>query len=416
MLSHIIPPVRGYTKCSNSLVRHPRLCGDAKILILYIQGLPACDRDKALSEHARNLRMTGRVYQKAKAQLIAHGYVYERRESIDRGRWRTVQVMSNEPLTADQAARLSAGVPADGYAVVDAGPAGHAGHVSRAGHAGYRASDAWSAPSARFPTVGGPTGRRVGGQSPADEYLGEDTSHPPTEAGAAEEAEGEVAAPESVSGSASDATHDSVPEPASGTAPESVPGSAYTAQDSASPPVSAADASSASAAEVLAAERVLLSLRHERRELLLGVREARTLAGLAAEWLRRGVSPGDLRAALTRGLPKDGVRSALGFLAHRLVEKLPAPPVEQPEPVPPSPPPAPLALIACAGPGEEHMFRPNVPWATTCGPCHREEQRAYWEDMRDRAEAAPAPEPLHWRERFAVVRPETAIRDGWEGL
>ncbi|MYW76520.1 hypothetical protein F610DRAFT_06000 [Streptomyces sp. LaPpAH-199] len=381
MLSHVIPPVRGYTKCSNSLVRHPRLCSDAKILVLYVQGLPACDRDKALSEHARSLLMTGRAYQRAKAELLAHGYVHERRERIAGGRWRTVQVMSNEPLTADQAARLYAGAPADGYAVVGAGRVGrtgHAGQVGHAGHAGRTASGAWSAPSARFPTVGEPTGRSVGGQLPADEDLGEDTSHPPTEAEAGEEAEGDAAASESVPGMAS------VPVP--------VPGLGA-AQGSAA-------AAPSGSAEVLAAERVLLSLRHERRELLLGVREARTLAGLAAEWLRRGVSPGDLRAALTRGLPKDGVRSALGFLAHRLVEKLPAPPAEQPEPVPPSPPPSPLALIACAGPGEEHMFRPNVPWATTCGPCHREEQRAYWEDMRARTEAAP--EPLPWRERFAA--------------
>ncbi|MFJ5890177.1 hypothetical protein [Streptomyces californicus] len=388
MLSHVIPPVRGYTKCSNSLVRHPRLCSDAKILVLYVQGLPACDRDKALSEHARSLLMTGRAYQRAKAELLAHGYVHERRERIAGGRWRTVQVMSNEPLTADQAARLYAGAPDDGYAVVGAGRVGRTGHAGQVGHAGRAASGAWSAPSTRFPTVGEPTGRSVGGQLPADEDLGEDTSHPPTEAGAAEEAEGEgdAAASESVPGSAS------VPVPGLGAA-----------QDS------AADAPSGSA-EVLAAERVLLSLRHERRELLLGVREARTLAGLAAEWLRRGVSPGDLRAALTRGLPKDGVRSALGFLAHRLVEKLPAPPAEQPEPVPPPPPPSPLALIACAGPGEEHMFRPNVPWATTCGPCHREEQRAYWEDMRARTEAAP--EPLPWRERFAAEGAEAGTGPG----
>ncbi|MDW4917415.1 hypothetical protein RB621_28700 [Streptomyces californicus] len=393
MLSHVIPPVRGYTKCSNSLVRHPRLCSDAKILVLYVQGLPACDRDKALSEHARSLLMTGRAYQRAKAQLLVHGYVHERRERIAGGRWRTVQVMSNEPLTADQAARLYAGAPADGYAVVGAGRVGRTGH---AGQVGRAASGAWSAPSTRFPTVGEPTGRSVGGQLPADEGLGEDTSHPPTEAGAAEEAEGEgdAAASESVPGSAS------VPVP--------VPGLG-SAQDSAAALGSAAAAPSGSA-EVLAAERVLLSLRHERRELLLGVREARTLAGLAAEWLRRGVSPGDLRAALTRGLPKDGVRSALGFLAHRLVEKLPAPPAEQPEPVPPPPPPSPLALIACAGPGEEHMFRPNVPWATTCGPCHREEQRAYWEDMRARTEAAP--EPLPWRERFAAEGAEAGTGPG----
>ncbi|MGV0100155.1 hypothetical protein ACSTAL_28155, partial [Streptomyces californicus] len=74
------------------------------------------------------------------------------------------------------------------------------------------------------------------------------------------------------------------------------------------------------------------------------------------------------------------------------------------------PPPSPLALIACAGPGEEHMFRPNVPWATTCGPCHREEQRAYWEDMRARTEAAP--EPLPWRERFAAEGAEVGTGPG----
>lgn len=106
MLSHVIPPPRGYTKAPNCLVRHPRLGSDAKVLVLYVQGLPEEDRDKALGEHARALRMTGRAYQKAKADLVTHGYVHEKRESLDGGRWRTVQVFSNEPLTADQAARL----------------------------------------------------------------------------------------------------------------------------------------------------------------------------------------------------------------------------------------------------------------------------------------------------------------------
>ncbi|MFG2277033.1 hypothetical protein ACGFNY_45685 [Streptomyces chartreusis] len=71
---------------------------------------------------------------------------------------------------------------------------------------------------------------------------------------------------------------------------------------------------------------MLLSLRHEQRQLHLGVREARTLAGLAAEWLRRGVTAADLRRVLCGGLPAEGVRSAVGFLAHRLQEKLPAAP------------------------------------------------------------------------------------------
>ncbi|MFI7890374.1 hypothetical protein ACIFUY_03815 [Streptomyces sp. CACIS-1.16CA] len=114
MLSHVIPPPRGYTKASNSLVRHPRIGSDAKILVLYIQGLPEEDRDKPLSEHARAFRLAGRAYQKAKADLVTYGYVHEKREHLSNGRWRTVQVFSNEPLTEDQAARLRAGFPPTG--------------------------------------------------------------------------------------------------------------------------------------------------------------------------------------------------------------------------------------------------------------------------------------------------------------
>ncbi|MFD4001023.1 hypothetical protein [Streptomyces rubiginosohelvolus] len=333
MLSHVIPPPRGYTKAPNGLIRHPRIGSDAKVLVLYIQGLPEEARDKALSEHARALRMTGRAYQKAKADLVTYGYVHEKRESVAGGRWRTVQVFSNEPLTDDQAARLRAGVPADGYA-----------NTSGSGVPG-----ASPAPSAHFPTVGEPTGRMAGGQLPADEEQGEDSSHPPTEAAETEEPGGEPEAP--------------------------------------------------SQEELLLAERVLLSLKRQARQLTLGVREARKLAGLAAEWLRRGVSAGDLRLALSSALPAEGVRTAFGFLAHRLVEKLPPRSEETAECTSP-PPPSPL--IACDGPGEEHLFRPHASWVSTCGPCHREQQRAYWADLMARAEADPAPPPPSWRERVAI--------------
>lgn len=60
MLSHVIPPPRGYTKVPNGLVRQSRLGSDAKILVMYVQGLPEGDRDKALSEHGRALHITGR--------------------------------------------------------------------------------------------------------------------------------------------------------------------------------------------------------------------------------------------------------------------------------------------------------------------------------------------------------------------
>ncbi|MFD3813779.1 hypothetical protein ACFWRZ_01755 [Streptomyces rubiginosohelvolus] len=345
MLLHVIPPPRGYTKAPNELVRNRRLGSDAKVLVLYVQGLPEEHRDKALGEHARALRMTGRAYQKAKADLVTHGYVHEKRESIAGGRWRTVQVFSNQPLTDDQAARLRAGVPADGYERIGASAV----------------PDAWSAPSAHSPTVGEPTGRVAGGQLPADEEQGEDSSRPPTEA--AERREGGEGREEGESG--------------------------------AQPPARA---------EVAVAERVLLSLRHETRQLSLGAREARKLAAPAAEWLRRGVSARELRIALSSALPPDGVRSAIGFLGHRLVEKLPAPPeataglMGAAQPAPPQP----LPLIACDGPGEEHLFRPHDAWVTTCGPCHREQQRAHAAELLARAEADPAPPPPTWRERVAA--------------
>ncbi|MFI1223117.1 hypothetical protein ACH4UK_13540 [Streptomyces sp. NPDC020884] len=365
MLSHVIPPPRSYTKAPNGLVRHPGIGSDAKILVLYVQGLPEEDRDKALGEHARALRMTGRAYQKAKADLVTYGYVHEEREAVAGGRWRTVQVFSNQPLTDDQAARLRAGVPADGYELLGASAV----------------PDAWSAPSAHSPTVGEPTGRVAGGQLPADEEQGEDSSHPPTEAVTEPERE-ESEGDESDEGESDEGESDEGE-------------SEGEAQVAVHVPVQA---------EVLLAERVLLSLRHQARELSLGVSEARKLAAPAAEWLRRGVSAGDLRRALSSGLPEEGVRTAFGFLGHRLVEKLPAPPEETADLVvsaEPGPPP-PLALTVCDGPGEEHLFRPHASWVTSCGPCHREEQRAYWADVQARAEADPEPPPPSWRERVAA--------------
>ncbi|OSC71077.1 hypothetical protein B5180_23370 [Streptomyces sp. BF-3] len=364
MLSHVIPPPRGYTKASNSLVRHARIGSDAKILVLYIQGLPEEDRDKPLSEHARALRMTGRAYQKAKADLVTYGYVHEKREHLSNGWWRTVQVFSNQPLTDNQAARLRAGVPADGYENTG----------------GSAVPDAWSAPTTHFPTVGQPTPRWVGGLLPADEEQGEDSSHPPTEA-----AEPEKTAEEPVAAVTGAEAEEAGEEP-----------------------------QAPSQEELVLAERVLLSLKHQARQLTLGVREARKLAGLAAEWLRRGVSAGDLRLALSSALPAEGVRTAFGFLAHRLVEKLPPRPEEVAESMSPPPSaPLPLPLIACDGPGEEHVFRPHMSWVTTCGPCYRAQQRAEAELMLARAQADPAPPPPSWRERVAAEARADGVASGY---
>ncbi|GAA4914222.1 hypothetical protein ACFPM3_22940 [Streptomyces coeruleoprunus] len=312
MLRHAIAPARRYTKASHDVVRHRRLNSDAKILLLYVQGLPEGAADKPLSECAADLGIKGRAYQRAKEQLAACGYLFEWRSQNGRGRWTTDQLLANITLTREEAARLRDGVP----------------------------------PTAQEPTAGGPAGRMVGGSLPEDEDCKEnELPHPPPEEPAAE-----------------------VPE-----VPE-VP-----------------EATEADAPEVVEAERALLSLRHIRTDLLLGVREARELAGVAAEWLRRGVSAGELCRVLTSGLPANGVRSAVGFLRHRLTEKLPAP----------SPPPGadgwtpvtgPKPLVVCEGPGSEHVFRP-LGDETQCPACRTAAAAAAHSPTPPPAAATP------WRQR-----------------
>lgn len=217
-------------------------------------------------------------------------------------------------------------------------------------------------PGARNPTVGEPGSRSAGGQLPVDEELGKNDPHPPSEAAPEPESE-PVSAPEE-------------PQP-----------------DVDLPP------------EVAEGERVLLSLRHVCRELYLGVKEARGLAELAARWLVRGVTAAELRRVLTSEMPGDGIRSAVGFLRYRLLHKLPeeVPPSVAPgNAAPPDPGPAPgpvAALVACAGPGDEHVFR-SVDGQTHCGPCRQAAAWAHWEAHR--AQVVAQPDHVPWRERIAA--------------
>ncbi|MGK3090900.1 hypothetical protein ACG93S_13660 [Streptomyces sp. WAC01490] len=347
MLWHAIAPVRRYTKASHDVVRHPRLCSDAKILLLYVQGLPDDQTHLALSEHGRKLGIKGRAFQRAKEQLVVNGFVHERKAPGERGLWATHQLVSNVPLS-----------DADALA------------VWREAGVGAEAS-----PSVRFPTVGEPGPRSVGHQLPVDEELGENSSRPPTQA-----PDGEAAL----------------------------------------------EALSPEEAQV---ERVLLSLRECRRDLRLGVAEARSLVALAVEWLRRGVSGAELREVLSSGLPTGRVRSAVGFLRHRLVQKMPEAPAPAPEPAPepasvpdpappalsdaPPTPPRVAPLVTCEGPGNEHVFR-AYGGATLCPDCQQAAAWARWAERRaadlgvDLAEeAAKAVEagrdPDGWRSRLAAA-------------
>ncbi|KND35222.1 hypothetical protein IQ60_09690 [Streptomyces europaeiscabiei] len=384
MLWHAIAPSRRYTKASHDVVRHPRLCSDAKVLILYVQGLPDGGTDLALSEHARKLDIKGRAYQRAKEQLLLCGFVHERRVMGERGRWVTQQVFSNVPLADAEVSPLWC----------DAG-------------LGVAPS-----PSARFPTVGQPGPRTVGHQLPVDEEREKNSSRPPTEATCVE------AVLESLT------------------------------------------------AEEVQAERVLLSLRHVSRGLHLGVAEARVLVGQAVEWLRRGVSAGELRRVLSSDLPEGGVRSAVGFLRHRLAEKMPEAtvpaarevqptqkqkqkqkqkhepmPMPMPMPMPelvselasesaPEQDPEPSAsdaapppavpryvppLVTCPGPGPEHVFR-AMAGETECPDCRQAAAWARWAehriaDLGGDADGWQAQEQLSgWRGRLAAATAAAAAR------
>ncbi|MEV7305731.1 hypothetical protein AB0N67_05805 [Streptomyces microflavus] len=342
MLWHAIAPVRRYTKASHDVVRHPRLCSDAKILLLYVQGLPDEQTHLALSEHARTLGIKGRAFQRAKEQLVVNGFVHERRVSGERGLWVTQQLFSNVPLS-------------DGDAL----------GVWREAGVGAGAS-----PSAHFPTVGEPGPRTVGRQLPVGEEREKNSSHPPTE------------------------------------------------------PPDVKDVLEELSPQEVEAERVLLSLRHSDRQLRRGVAEARELVGLAVEWLRRGVSGAELRRVLSGGLPSEGVRSAVGFLGHRLVRKMPEAPVEE-QPVVERgkaslaaapvvlPPCVPAPLVTCEGPGTEHVFRAFA-GESECPDCQQAAAWARWAERRaadlgvDLAEeAAKAVEdgrdPGGWRGRLAAA-------------
>ncbi|MFI1930879.1 hypothetical protein [Streptomyces sp. NPDC020330] len=350
MLWHAIAPSRRYTKASHDVVRHPRLCSDAKVLILYVQGLPDGGTDLALSEHARKLGIKGRAFQRAKEQLVLCGFVHERRVCGERGRWVTQQVFANVPMAEGDVLALwcEAGIG------VGVGVA--------------------SSPSTRFPTVGQPGPRTAGHQLPVDEEREENFPRPPTETPGAD---------------------------------AEVPVAPLTAEEA-------------------EAERVLLSLRHTSRGLRLGVAEARSLIAQAVEWLRRGVSGGELRQVLSSNLPPDGVRCAVGFLRHRLEQKLPEaaipvrpdaepqrPPSDPPPPPPPAVPRYVAPLVTCTGPGTEHVFR-SMAGETECPDCQQAAAWARWAEHRaadlgvDLADDAAAAveagrDPDGWRARLAAA-------------
>ncbi|MEW2067683.1 hypothetical protein [Streptomyces sp. NPDC007346] len=351
MLRHVIAPSSGWTKAPNTVVRSPRLNSDAKVLLLYVQGLPESATDRPLGELAGKLAMKGRSYQLAKKQLTQHGYLHEWRSQGDGGRWATEQLLANTPLTRDEAKAVRARLTAQAEQPPQTEPA-------------------CPPPSVQSPTAGEPTPRPVGGYEPKEEHDEENSPHPPSEPA------------------------DGQPHPDLKAVPRPTP----VQQQPTEPPAPR------SSPQLTRAEKVLLSLRHSRRELLLGVGEARALAVEAAQWLERGLTESELRHALLAELPEGGVRSAFGFLRHRLTHKCPVPPAPV---APPEPPPQPVRpLIVCAGTEEEHLFRP-LGDETECAECRRATAYASWMVDTDTYDFPP---DMTWRQRFVAVAKADALR------
>ncbi|MER5259948.1 hypothetical protein [Streptomyces sp. NPDC002855] len=104
----------------NEIIRHPRLSSDAVRLLTWQLSLPA-DAADSLSKTAQSAGIGKVAFLRAKRQLKEEGYVHEWREQVERGRWRTRQLVSNVPLGRDEAARVSEGSPQ--VAPVDVVPA-----------------------------------------------------------------------------------------------------------------------------------------------------------------------------------------------------------------------------------------------------------------------------------------------------
>ncbi|MCX4801970.1 helix-turn-helix domain-containing protein [Streptomyces sp. NBC_01214] len=105
------------------------------------------------------------------------------------------------------------------------------------------------------------------------------------------------------------------PAPAPAPAPEPAPEPA--------PDEAPADAPADVPEVELRARELLARLRLRDPRLALSERDTVRMAPVAAVWLERGLVPGAVTAALTRGLPPTVIHSPAGLLAHRLREQLP---------------------------------------------------------------------------------------------
>ncbi|MFI2075011.1 hypothetical protein [Streptomyces triculaminicus] len=103
MLRHVSAPAHSFTQVPNEIIRHPRLSAEAVRLLLWQLALPP-GVDVPLSETAKRAGIKKTAFTRAKGELIAEGYVHEWKRQGVAGRWATRQLISNTPLTAEEAA------------------------------------------------------------------------------------------------------------------------------------------------------------------------------------------------------------------------------------------------------------------------------------------------------------------------
>lgn len=282
MLRHATAPARAFAQIPNAILRHPRLSSDAKTLLNWQLSLPPGDR-QCLSDTARRAGIGKCAFQNAKRQLRDEGYLHEWRTQTGSGRFVTVQLVSNSPLSAKDALAVRDGLqPAPGGA--------------------HLATGADGPPSDRKPAAGEPTGRAVGRQP--EENTGKNTHQPAS------------SAPERVAAMAAVPPQDQVE-------PEATCGGGV------------AQPADESSTRLLDAEAFLYSLGRDDPRLALPRNTARRLAPLAADWLDTGLPRDLLRHTLTQGLA--GARSTVALLHWRLTNALPdiaPPPPTGPRPLP----------------------------------------------------------------------------------
>lgn len=145
MHRHVIAPSRFFSQLPNDIIRNPRLSANAVRLLAWQLSLPE-GADEPLWKTAERAGIGKVAFQHAKRQLRAERYLFEWRRQNEHGRWQTVQLIANSPLSTDEA------------------------------HAAARPVQ----PTAAVPATGEPT-RRPSAPQPLKTPMG-NTSHPPAEA------------------------------------------------------------------------------------------------------------------------------------------------------------------------------------------------------------------------------------------